>query len=326
MNVHYYRNLSNYLACRQRIFLPVGFFLRSKDQLALSDVVHIHEFRSLLTVSAHHSLRSLKAPYILSAHGGLQRLGKESAKAVFDRLWGNKILKDAAGICAVSPLEENEARMLGIDEGRIHRFPSPIDADLFRNLPPQGAFASRWKLGSKQIVLYLGRLHWVKGPDILIEGLELLRDFSNLHVVFAGPDDGAESKLREIITKRKLTGRITFTGFLDDNEKLKALVDSSVVVIPSRREGFPVTLLEALACKKPVVASSACVLGDWLQGRAAWSTFENGDPGDLAKKLRGSLIDCGASSQLSETQDFILNEFSADAVAGRAEALYQTLL
>ena len=49
-------------------------------------VIHIHEFRSLLSVAAHSASRSLNIPYVLSPHGGLQRLGKEFLKSLFDRI------------------------------------------------------------------------------------------------------------------------------------------------------------------------------------------------------------------------------------------------
>src|SRR2546422_988522 len=83
---------------------------------------------------------------VLTPHGGLQQLGKKSAKVIFDMAWGNAILRDASGICAISPLEEMDARFFGVDEHRIHRFPSPIDADPFEQLPKPGEFASKWRL------------------------------------------------------------------------------------------------------------------------------------------------------------------------------------
>lgn len=326
IQVHYYRNLSNKLAYRHRIFFPVRFFREVRKQLSGSDVVHIHEFRSLLSVASHSALKSLGIPYVLSPHGGLQHLGKKPAKVVFDLAWGKGILKDAAGICAVSPLEEIDAQMFGIEEHRIHRFPSPIDAGPYRDLPKPGEFVSRWRLNNKRIVLFLGRLHWIKGPDILVEAISLLNDIPDLHVVIAGPDDGAELRLRSLIEERKLRGRITFTGFLDDNQKLQALMDSQVVVIPSRREGFPIAILEALACEKPVVVSSACDLEDWIERRATWVTFRNEDPKDLAEKLRKILHEGCDPKALSASRNFVLSEFSADALAAKAEELYESLL
>src|SRR2546427_9197631 len=77
IQISYYPNVSNYLAYRQRLFLPVQLFRNIHHDLSSIEIVHIHEFRSLLSVAAHSALRRLQRPYVLSPHGGLQRLGKE---------------------------------------------------------------------------------------------------------------------------------------------------------------------------------------------------------------------------------------------------------
>lgn len=322
----YYPNLSNYLAYKQRLFFPLELFHRIRRQLASSEVVHIHEFRSLLSVAAHSAVRSLNIPYVLSPHGGLQRLGKVWLKSVFDRLWGNRILRDAAAVCAVSPLEEQDAAQFGVDYERIYPFPNPIDADYYRKLPERGRFIQKWKLGNKRVVLFLGRLHWIKGIDVLIDSVGLIKDIPDIHLVIAGPDDGAAVALRSRAVRNNIEDRITFTGFLNDLQKLEALVDSEVVVVPSRREGFPGTALEALAAARPVVLSSMCGLVSWIPGRSAMSIFRSGDAKDLAQKM-GAVLRSGCNpTDLLTARNLVLDEFSADALAAKAETLYQSVI
>lgn len=326
IQLFYYSNLSNYLAHKQRLFFPVELFRKMRGHLSSSEIIHIHEFRSLLSVAAHAASRSLNIPYVLSPHGGLQRLGKESLKSLFDRLWGNRILKDAAAICAVSPLEEQDAAEFGIAHERIRQFPNPIDADFYGKLPQRGRFIEKWNLGNKRIILFLGRLHWIKGIDILIDSMAMIRDIPDIHLVIAGPDDGIESALRSRVIKKGMADRITFTGFLNDVQKLEALVDSELVVVPSRREGFPGAALEALAAARPVVLSSMCGIVSWIPGRAALTVFESGDAQDLARKLRG-LLESGCNpADLLNARTLVLSEFSAEALAAKAEALYQSVL
>jgi len=322
----YYQNVSNYLAYKQRLFFPLELFHRIRRQLSSSEVVHIHEFRSLLSVATHSAVRSLNIPYVISPHGGLQRLGKVWLKSVFDRLWGNKILKDAAAVCAVSPLEEQDAAQFGIEYERIYPFPNPIDADHYTQLPDRGRFTEKWNLRNKRVVLFLGRLHWIKGIDVLIDSMVLIKDIPDLHLVIAGPDDGAASALRSRVMKNGMGDRITFTGFLNDLQKLEALVDSEVVVVPSRREGFPGTALEALAAARPVVLSSMCGLVSWIPGRSAMTIFRSGDAKDLAQKM-GAVLRSGCNpTDLSNARNLVLAEFSADAMAAKAEALYQSVI
>jgi glycosyltransferase involved in cell wall biosynthesis len=326
IQVRYYRNLSNHLAYRHRLFFPPQFFFDVRQHVVESDIVHIHDLRSFLTVAAHSALRAANKPYVLSPHGGLRHLGKKSAKTVFDTLWGQAILRDAGALCAISPVEERDAIAFGIDKRRIYRFPSAINAELYRDLPPPGEFGSRRGLAGRQIILFLGRLHWVKGVDILIEALGLLKDVPDVHLVVAGPDDGAESRLRSLVKKKALTGKVTFTGFLDQAQKTQALMDSRLVVVPSRSEAFALALLEGLACERPVLVSSACEMRDWMPPLAGWSTFRSEDAGDLARQLRTTLREAPDEKSLLEARTLVLTEFSADALAARAEALYESLI
>src|SRR5206468_2550781 len=140
------KNVSNSLAYRHRLFVPPGFFLDVRRRLSKNQIVHIHDLRSFLSVACYSAVRSLRIPYALSPHGGLQHLGKKHAKLIFDRLWGHAILKHAAALCAVSPSEEHEAATFGVEAQRIYRFPPPIDADAYTDLPPGGGFASHWGL------------------------------------------------------------------------------------------------------------------------------------------------------------------------------------
>src|SRR5438094_6826748 len=158
IRIFYYPNLSNYLAYKQRLFLPLRLLQNVGRHLVSLDVVHIHEFRSLLSVAAHSALVRLHIPYVLSPHGGLQRLGKVKLKSVFDRLWGQQILKDAAALCAVSELEMQDAREFGIEEEKLYLLPNPINEEHYDRLPEPGNFAEKWRLRNKRLVLFLGRL------------------------------------------------------------------------------------------------------------------------------------------------------------------------
>jgi glycosyltransferase involved in cell wall biosynthesis len=326
MRVHFYKNLSNSLAYRQRLFFPMGFFREARAVLQKNEIVHIHDLRSLLAVASHGATRALGIPYVLSPHGGLLRLGKESAKRIFDALWGKAILRDTAALCAISPLEEHDAKTLGIESGRIHPFPPAINADDYRSLPPRGTFASRLGLQDRKIILFLGRLHWIKGADILIEAMTLVPELADLHLVIAGPDDGAENQLRSFVKAKGLERKVTFTGFLDATDKLSALVDSDVVVIPSRREGFPLTVLEALAAQTPVILTSACELGDWIQQQPGLISFRSEDSRDLAQKIKANLCYPPSREVMAEGRKFVINRFSLDAMAERAERLYRSLV
>ena len=325
IRISYYPNLSNYLAYKQRVFLPLRLFQNlSRDMLSL-DVVHIHEFRSLLSVAAHSALRRLHIPYVLSPHGGLQRLGKVKLKCLFDRLWGREILRDAAAVCAVSELEVQDAKQFGVEDEKIYLLPNPIGEEYYKNLPEPGKFIEKWNLGNKRLVLFLGRLHWIKGIDVLIDSIHIIEQIPDIHLVIAGPDEGVEKALRARAGRREIMDKITFTGFLNDFEKLQALVDCEVVVIPSRRESFPGIAFEALAAAKPVVLSSMCGIANWTPGRATMTVFENENAEDLARRLKNVLQSRSNPQDLLNARELVLREFSPNALSAKAEALYQSV-
>jgi glycosyltransferase involved in cell wall biosynthesis len=261
IEVFYYPNLSNYLAYYHRLFLPLGLFRNMRRHLAKCDVVHVHELRSLTSVAAYRAARKLHLPLVLSTHGGLKWLGKRTAKFFFDKLWGQSIMHGAAKLIAVSPLEQQDARAFGAKPDQVRLLANVVFPEDYSSLPQPGGFRQRWNIRDNKIVLFLGRLHWVKGADLLVDALATSSGSSSkVHLVIAGPDDGQERELRRKLEGTDLENRTTFTGYLDHAEKLQVLVESSVVVIPSRSEVFAITALEALLCCKPVVLSSACGL------------------------------------------------------------------
>ena len=311
IEILYYKNLSNDLAYRKRVFLPRNLRSDIHRQLKDRDIVHIHELRSTLTVIASSAAKALKKPYVLSPHGGLQHLGRAAAKTVFDGLWGKRIVRDAAALIAISPIEEKDAQEFGVDQHRISTIPNPIDTRDYENLPPRRA------LRQPQI-LFLGRLHPIKGADILIEAFAIARSRSlDADLLIAGPDDSQEAALRELVKKRSLEADVRFSGYLDGKAKLQAFVDSVVAVVPSRSEVFALTAIESLLCGTPVILSSACGLHPAPDQGVTW--FKTGDVAALADALL-------SQARTSADPDFVRFHFSLSEIAARVEALYSRLI
>jgi glycosyltransferase involved in cell wall biosynthesis len=240
---------------------------------------------------------------------------------VFDKLWGESILRRASRLIAVSPQEEQDARIFDVKPERIRLLPNVIFPEDYSALPPRGTFRQKWKITEQKIVLFLGRLHWIKGADLLIRALtESSRSFVNVHAVIAGPDDGQERKLREMMVGTPLEKRTTFTGYLDHQEKLEALVDADLLTIPSRSEIFAITALEALMCGTPVLLSSACALSPVPGTNCGVFRFENENIGDLVIRLKNILS--RPADRSAAGRDFVLREFCPGTVAEKAEMIY----
>ena len=286
------------------------------------DVVHIHEFRSLLTVMAAKAARGLSIPFLLSPHGGLPHIGKGTSKTIFDSLWGKRVLADASTLFAVSPVEAEQARHWGVEEDRIAELPNPIAVDDYRTLPSPGRFRNERGFSGGRLVLFMGRLNRIKGADLLIRALADAGTGDNTHLVLAGADDGQEAKLRDL-ANRMLPGRATFTGFLGGRQKVAALADSDLVVMPSRYEIFGMTALDALACRTPVLLSSSCGAASILEGKAGLNVFHTEDPADLSEQIRTVLDRSEDASGLATTRDYVIDRFAPASIAAMAESSYE---
>jgi len=110
-------------------------------------------------------------------------------------------------------------------------------------------------LKNKRFLLFLGRIHPVKGCDMLIDAFIQIADlYPDLHLVLAGPDQvGLISKLMKQAAQQGVAERITWAGMLDKDLKWGAYHAADVFVLPSHTENFGVVVAEALACNLPVL-------------------------------------------------------------------------
>lgn len=305
IRILYYRNLSSGLAFKHRLFLPLGFRAGLRQELRGCDVLHIHEFRSTLTVPAVRIARRMSIPYVLSPHGGLQHLGKSGAKTIFDLIWGRSILENAAAIPVLTEKEKHEAVQFGAGESGIHRLPNIIDAAAYTDLPARTT--------SGKTILFLGRLNRIKGIDVLLKAFEGLQD---VQLVLAGPDDGEGAHIPS-------DSNILKPGFLDHDAKLQALVNSDVVVLPSRSEASPAVLYEALLCLRPAIVSAGCELPMTDPETYGVLQFKSMEAGELQKKLLFALTNRHLSDNAAAGRDFVLKNFSPEVVAEQAERIYE---
>ena len=117
-------------------------------------------------------------------------------------------------------------------------------------------------------MLFLGRLSFIKGLDLLVEAFAQIN--SDARLVIAGPDDGdgCLERIRSLIADLKIEERVILPGPLFGKEKLEALVDADLFVLPSRHESFGNAAAEAIACGTPVLVTSECGIAPLVDGRA----------------------------------------------------------
>jgi glycosyltransferase involved in cell wall biosynthesis len=266
-----------------RLF-PVGFpeFWERSPELTRaleatipsSNLVMIHSLYMYHSWIAASICRRNCVPYIVCPHGALDPYiyrRHRWRKAIAEALFQNRVLKGAA---AVHYTTEDERRLAApvAHNTSAEVVPLSLNADDYRPLPPRGEFRAAFpEIGNRRIVLFLGRLNFKKGLDLLIPAFaQVLEQGRDLHLVLAGPqDDEMRPKLAAMIEKYDIADRVTFPGYIDGRQKLAALADADMFVLPSYSENFAVSVAEAMFCRLPVIVTDRVnICGDVSRANA----------------------------------------------------------
>lgn len=133
---------------------------------------------------------------------------------------------------------------------------------------------------------YFGRLKKYKSVDHLLRAMHAIRDdYPRLHLDIIGDGDD-RPRLEQITTELALQERVTFHGFIDEDEKAPLLQKMNFVVNTSSKEGWGLTVVEANACGAPVVAANVPGLRDSVVNGETGLLYEFGNLEDLVARMR----------------------------------------
>ncbi len=293
------------------------------------DVIHVNSWRQfqdavVAYLAPKHGLR-----YVLQPHGTLLPLGKRLRKGIFDSTFGRTVIKNSSRVIAVGAYESKQFSEFGVPIEKIAIVPNGIDVHEFERLPPYGAFRERCGISDdSRMILFLGRLARIKGVDILIRAhAELAMTDQNVFLVIAGPDDGFLRGIIDLINRLGLRRSVKIVGPLYGDEKLSAIVDSDVCVMPSRYEIWGMSALEALACGKPVVASAVGGLAELISNGQNGLLVSPENVGQLAGSIRYLLANLEEAKKMGENGKKMVRElYSINTTTQRIERLYGNCL
>lgn len=241
-------------------FSPMLLF-QALSECKKHDLVHITAIWNFPVLAGSVSSLLAKKPYVISPRGMLHSGAIDSklsgVKKVYYNLIAKHYLDRASAVHFTTEDEKNNvASFLSVNRSFV--VPNGIDLDIFRHLPEEGIFKSKYPiLKDKKYILFVGRINKNKGLEILVSAFEkLINDNKDLYLVLVGPDEGYIKTLQSILKSKCLLDRTLFTGILDGYEKLSAYVDAEAFIAPSYFENFSMSVVEAMACKKPVIISN----------------------------------------------------------------------
>ena len=299
-----------------------------KKEIMDFDIIHMHNFRSYQNVVAHYYAKKYNIPYVLQAHGSvLPFFQKQRLKKIFDLFFGYRILMDASKIIASTKIEAEQYKKMGVDEGKIEIVANGIDLSEYGNLPEKGKFRRKYSIGDdEKMILYLGRIHKIKGIDLLVEAFSgLIKELDDVRLVIVGPDDGFLSTLKRQIEDLKIGDKILLTGLIPEKDKSGAYVDSDVYVLPSVYETFPVTVLEACACGTSVIVTDRCGIANIINNNVGHVVEYNKD--QLQDAIFKILTNVELRRYFGEGGKKLVREkFSWDIVVEQLEKIYGDII
>jgi glycosyltransferase involved in cell wall biosynthesis len=190
-------------------------------------------------------------------------------------------------------------------------------------------FRSRFKIPEdRRIILFLGRINWKKGLDILVEGYAALRkEFPDSLLVIAGGDDeNYKAAIEEVARKEGVEAEIIFTGELKGPDKAAAYKAADVFVLTSYSENFGMAVVEAMYLGVPVVITNKVGVAPWVD-RSESGFVINPDAREIRMALFKVLGNDKASKAMGENgRKVVAAEFSPRAVAERFLAAYNELI
>lgn len=215
----------------------------------------------------------------------------------------DRVVADADAVIAPTPGEHALlADRYGARPGQVHVVEPGVDLDVFS--AEGDRHSARQSLGGGRIVLFVGRLQPLKGPDVAVRALAALDELlprdglPTRLVVVGGPSGHGRGRtdpedLRRLAAELGVADRVAVLAPRRQTELAQLYRAADAVIMPSRSESFGLVALEAQACGTPVVGSAVSGLARVIGDGGGGTLVHGADPADFAAALVPYLTDAG---------------------------------
>ena len=260
-------NIQNFKIKRSHVWFSVKlFFINPGMYFRLlndqCDIIHTIGIRSFQSFIAALVAKKKKIPLIISDHGGLTTHPDLRDSSMWEKaLYKIQspmiqfVIGQAKKIIAANEYEKKIFSEL-TDEDKIEVVRNGIN---LKNMKPTINFKKKYAI-NHDYFLFLGRFHKVKGIDILLAAINLIKNHPSMtttKLVIMGVDFGFEKKMLELIKEMNLDNVIKIIKNPPREDVISAYNESEFLVLPSRWELSPLTPLEGFAFKKPTISTKA---------------------------------------------------------------------
>ena len=310
-------------------YYPAPSAARAVQEVAADCLIGSGTLWTHLGFLAWRTARRRGVPFLLYPRGLLEpwvMALKPIRKRVYWALVGKRIVRGAAAVVALSERERETIAALA-PARRVEIIPNGVAIEDASGVPPRSSLAE-WlpQLGRRPFLLFLGRIHEVKGLGALLEALvQPVLAGLDFAAVLAGPvDDEYRTRFERLVAGSPARGRIVLAREVSGHHKAALLAHATVFVLPSFSEGLPMAALEALASGCPVIVSPACNLPEITDAGAGLVVVP--DPAPLADALALVLTQAERREAMSKRAIELAREkFDWKTIGAQTLALCQEL-
>ncbi len=265
----------------------------------------------------------LQIPFVLTYHSGKMAKSKtfiDIPIKIYEKYFFTFVKNYAKKIIVTSDYIKKE--IFKSYKKKIYVIPPGIDLKLFHPV----------EMDKKEnIILFVGRIEktseW-KGLHILIDSLKVLQNRNiNFKLICVGSGDAID-EYRQYSEKNNVTNKISFLGPLYGKDLTNIYNKSTLLVLPSlsKAESFGIVLIEAMACKLPVIGSNIGGIPDVIEHEVNGLLVKPNDPEKLASALTKILTQRKIAKELGEKgYRKVLDNYTWDKQIARTNTLFQSL-
>lgn len=310
----------------KRFYVPRGGLKIIRQLVENADVVHLINHWSILNALVYLAVRRAHKPYVVCPAGALPLFGRSAKlKQLFNFVIGRAIICNATAWVAVTAGEFPYFEDYGIHASRITVIPNGVCEECFP-LTDKQAFLNRHGLPDVPMILFMGRLNTIKGPDLLLQAFIQARyRFPDYHLVFAGPDGGTLTRLLQEAEQAGVADQVRFIGYVSVEDKSAAYHHAQLLVVPSRQEAMSIVALEAGICGTPVLLTDQCGFSDVRQVDPRMEVVATVD--GIASGLSNLLADAAVLKQISPAwKNFVERRYAWSNIIEEYLKLYKEII
>jgi glycosyltransferase involved in cell wall biosynthesis len=291
-------------------------------------VIHTHQYPVFFSDTAAFVCRIKKVPLVLQVH--VISDPKSTLSGLISNVYYSSIglftLNSADTVIVPSYDYKAKLSKMHVNISKIQVIPYGIDMEEFQFASQGYPFKEKYGCQNSKVLLFVGRLNYQKGLHFLIKAMPtILQQVANVKLLVVGAGEQL-ADLRQLVASLNLCASVIFTGAIDQKEIHTAYAAADVFVLPSLFESFGISIIEAEASGKPVVATRVGGVPEVLIDGKTGFLVSPCNSIQLAKAILCLLLDSELALKMGEQGRKLVQErFNIKHIVDRLNFQYRKL-